>query len=487
MQVGLPAGEEIIDNVFRPDTLKTPEFRPRDNSAGTPSELHSQDAWTDAQCAEKMKESSVFAWGPSDALRPNCPPVARGDGVWLYGPNEEKYLDWSAGAVCSNLGNSMPEPVKEAIKEQMDSIPFVYGDLAVTTARAKLSSLLADICPGDLNAFLFASGGAEANECALRLARRYTGRYKIMSRYRSYHGGTTSTLAMTGDPRTWASDTQTTGFVKMADPFPFSYSWGATAEEAAQASVTALHEQILLEGPEAIAAIFLESVTGANGWLLPHPTYMQGVRALCDEYGIVMICDEVMCGFGRTGTLFGFQNFPGVVPDMFTFAKGVSAAYLPLSGVAMTDQMFDFFRTNPPAYGSTYSAHPMACATGYAVIKYILDNEIPAHVKKMESVLGAGLQRLVDKRVSAKQARVIGLAGGIDIAGINGDSIMHMHQTNDAVNYLKKNLRDNGLITLMRGHHLHCTPPLIINEAEINQGIDILDNCLEDLDKYLGV
>mmetsp|Transcript_19768 Transcript_19768/g.31399 ORF Transcript_19768/g.31399 Transcript_19768/m.31399 type:complete len:516 (+) Transcript_19768:29-1576(+) len=485
IQVGLPSSAEHIDQVFKHDYIPIPELKFKDNTSGQPSKLHDKESWSKAEVDEALEANCVFAWGPSNALRNACPTMVRGDGVWLYDNADKKYLDWSAGAVCSNLGNSMPKEVKEAMQEQMEAAPFVYGDLAVTEVRAKLCALLADISPGDLNGFIFASGGAEANECALRMARRYTGRYKIMSRYRSYHGGTTSTLAMTGDPRTWATDTQTTGFVKIPDPFPFSYSWGGDSETAAKKALDALHEQILMEGPESIAAIFMESITGSNGWLLPHPTYMQGVRALCDEYGILMVADEVMTGFGRTGQLFGFQNFPGVIPDMFTFAKGVSGAFQPLSGVGMSDKIFDFYRTNAPAYGSTYSGHPIPVACGYAVVKYILENDIPGHAKKMEATLAEGLARLVATHKSAKQARVIGLAGGVDIAGLDGSSLMKMHQTHPAAGYFKNRLKEEGLITLVRGHHMHCTPPLIISESEITTGIDILDKCFGDLDAFL--
>eukprot|EP00468_Gymnochlora_sp_CCMP2014_P003821 CAMPEP_0167759014 /NCGR_PEP_ID=MMETSP0110_2-20121227/10790_1 /TAXON_ID=629695 /ORGANISM="Gymnochlora sp., Strain CCMP2014" /LENGTH=506 /DNA_ID=CAMNT_0007645357 /DNA_START=52 /DNA_END=1572 /DNA_ORIENTATION=+ len=485
VQVGLPASKQGMDKVFRPDIVPFPEFNPIDNTSGVPSKLHNKKVWSKEDIDISLKDNCVYAWGPSDELREACPTVKKGEGVWLYDVEDRKYLDWSAGAVCANLGNSMPLEIKEAITEQMETAPFVYGDLAVTEVRAKLCSLLADISPGDLNGFIFANGGAEANECAIRMARRYTGRYKILSRYRSYHGGTTSTLAMTGDPRTWATDTQTTGFSKIMDPFPFLYSWGDNAEEASKQALNALHEQILMEGPSSIAAIFMESITGSNGWLLPHPTYMQGVRALCDEYGILMICDEVMTGFGRTGKLFGFQNFEGVVPDMFTFAKGVTGAFMPLSGVGMRDSVFDYFRDNAPMYGSTYSGHPLPVACGYAVVKYILEKDIPGYAKSMESKLAEGLDYLVRKHPSMKQGRVIGLAGGIDLGNLEGNSLMHMHEVHPAVGFLKKRLRENGLITLVRGHHMHCTPPLIISEAEIKEGITILDSVFSELDALL--
>lgn len=258
----------------------------------------------------------------------------------------------------------------------------MYSDTASTDARAKLCSLLAEVFPGDLNGFYLASGGAEANEAAIRMARKYTGRQKIMTRYRSYHGATETTIAATGDPRSWVSDSHTSGIVKIADPFPFNFAWDDKDEEAgALRCLGALHDQIIQEGAHNIAAIMLEFITGANGWLKPHRVWTEGVRALCDKYGIVLIADEVMTGFGRTGTFFGFQQYEGVLPDIVTFAKGVSGAYIPMSGVALRQPLYEHFYNNPSGIGNTYSAHPVACAVAYATIKYTLDKDICGHVR----------------------------------------------------------------------------------------------------------
>jgi len=302
---------------YEPNTSQLPKFKPQDNSSGFHDKsLHAEKTWTPEQIDDAIRDNSVFSWGASDPLRKSTILAKRAEGVYIYDENDKQILDWSAGAVCSNLGHDMPQSIKDAVTKQMEELPFVYGDLYTTEIRARLCKLLGEISPADLNGFLFASGGSEANEAAIRLARRYTGRPKILSRARSYHGGSTASLAMTGDPRRWAVDAGVPGFVKIMDPFPFTFSWGDSEEEMVERSLGALHDQILTEGPEQIAAIFLESITGANGWMLTPTAYMQGVRALCDRYGILLVCDEVMTGFGRTGHMFGFQNFEGVVPDM---------------------------------------------------------------------------------------------------------------------------------------------------------------------------
>ena len=403
------AAAPTLDQTWQPNPNRTfPAFHPVDNtdqSASIDMDRHARASWPQEEVAQAMKANSVFSWGASDPLRESCLHVDRAEGVYLYDHDGKKYIDWSAGAVCTNLGHTVPQRIQDAIAKQIKDCAFVYGDLASHDARARLCGLLGEVAPGDLNGFLFASGGSEANEAAIRMARRYTGRQKIMSRYRSYHGGSSSSLAMTGDPRTWAVDAGMPGFVKMHDPFPFNFEWDSDPEKASLKCLDALHDQILFEGPGSIAAIFLEAVTGANGWLKAPQSYMQGVRALCDQFGILLVSDEVMNGFGRLGTMFGFQQYEGVMPDMFTFAKGVTSAYLPLSGVGMRDHVFDHFRTNPVGYGSTYFAHPVACAAGYETVKHIIETDLVSHVKKMEAVMERELAELVEAHPSAKQAR----------------------------------------------------------------------------------
>jgi len=340
--------------------------------------------------------------------------------------------------------------------------------------------------PGDINGFIFPSGGAEANECAIRMARRFTGRNKIISRPRSYHGGTGSTLNMTGDSRRWFADNQSVGFLKMADPFPLNFKWDPTDEAAGwQRSLDCLHDQIILEGPETIAAIFLESISGANMWLKPSPEWMQGVRALCDRYGILLVIDEVMTGFGRTGKMFGFEHYPGVIPDIVTFAKGITSSYIPLSGVGVRDHIFDYFRKTPLGYGATYIAHPVACAAAYETVKHIMDIDLVSHVQKMEGVMIEEMDKLAKKHPSIRQARMYGLAGGFDLADKNGDFLMWPHEVSEGVSLLKQRFKEEGVVTIVRGHFVHCTPPLVITPEEIRDGFERLDRCMNTMDDWI--
>jgi len=464
-----------------------PEFKPKDNTLGKPDfAKHNKEAWSQAEIDDAMRAHSMYTWGASIPMFESSIPVDRVENIYMYEKSGKRYIDWSSGAVCTNLGHTMPESIKKAITDQMNKIPFVYGDLAYHEPRARLCSLLAEVSPGDLNSFIFASGGAEAIECAIRMARRFTGRQKIISRYRSYHGATSGSLSTTGDFRRWSIDGYTTGFVKMMDPFPFNFKWGENEEQAVERCLNSLHEQIVCEQAESVAAVFLEPITGTNGWLVPPPSFLQGVRALCDKYGILLVCDEVMSGFGRTGQMFGFQNSPGVVPDMITFAKGVTAAYLPLSGVGMRQHIFDFYKTNPVGYGNTYFAHPLPVVTAYSTIKYLLENNILGHVKSMEAVMTEELSKLTQKHACVKQARCIGLASGFDMQDKHGNLIVPMHGYNDAIALFKKRLREVGIVTMVRGHFVHCCPPLIIKPEQIREAFGLISQALSSVDEYIA-
>jgi len=296
-------------NDYTPNVVSTiPKFHPKDNSTGTVDMArHKLAKWPVEEIKEAVTDAQIYAWGPTNFAKDRSVNVDRAEGIYVYDHSGKRYVDWCSGAMCSNLGHTMPEDIKKAIFDQIESVPFVYGDTMSSDIRARLCQLMKEISPGDLNGFFFTSGGAEANESAFNIARRFTGRPKIMSRYRSYHGGTPGALAATGDPRTWGVDHTQTGFVKMMDPFPFNWSWDENCEEkAAERCLGALHDQILFEGPHKIAGIILEMITGANGWLKMNQTFMQGLRSLCDQYGIMLISDEVMQGFGRSGKMFGF-------------------------------------------------------------------------------------------------------------------------------------------------------------------------------------
>eukprot|EP01134_Creolimax_fragrantissima_P005733 CFRG5733T1 len=460
-----------------------PPFKPRDNSTGkVDMAKHSQAEWDPSETLNAMEDSALFSWSSQKASLDSAVHVKDTKGIYWYGHNGKKYVDWASGAVCSNLGHTMPQPIKDAIIKQMNSVPFVYSDTGVVDIRGRLCALLAELSPADINGFLFASSGAEANEGAIRLAREYTGRNKIMSRYRSYHGGTTATLNLTGDPRKLSVDPFSVGFVKMLDPCPHNFEWDSDPDIAATKCLGALQEQILTEGSQTIAAIYLESIVGSNGWLFPSKKYMHGVRALCDKYGILMVVDEVMTGFGRTGTMFGFQHYDGVVPDMYTFAKGATGAFAPLSGIGVRQHLMDHFKTNPTKYGSTYSAHPMGCAVAYATIKHIIESDLCEHVQRMGIVMQEEIGNLVKSHQSVKGGRAIGIAGGFDLSGTDGNFLMGMHEQTNALSVLKQHMLREGIVTIYRGNFVHCCPPLVINEEELRDGFARVNRALDAFD-----
>jgi len=274
-----------------------------------------------------------------------------------------------------------------------------------------------------------------------------------------------------------------TGFVKIFNPQPLGFTWGNTDEEANHLCLQALEEQIMLEGPASIAAIMLESVVGAGGVLVPPVGYMQGVRALCDKYDILLILDEVMAGFGRTGELWAFEHFDGVVPDIVTSAKGLTGAFLPMSLVGVREKIRQWFLTNPLGWGATYQAHPVAVACAYECVEFTLKNQLPQRAKKLQSVMLEEIDKLVRKHASVKQGRAIGLFGCLDLQGPDGRAIQPLTGPSPpSIMSFRKALRENGLMSLFRPPLLHCCPPLIIEEAELRDGFKRLSAALVMLD-----
>jgi 4-aminobutyrate aminotransferase-like enzyme len=276
-------------------------------------------SWTSEKLNHSRQENPfMMTWVPGKA-RDAVPNMTHGSGVYLYDDTGKEYLDWTSQAVCANLGHDVPQAVIDATAYQMARLPFTYGGIGVTEVRTRMNQLMTEILPGDLRAAVFPSSGAEANEAGIMMARRFTGRQKIISWYRSYHGATANAGAATGDLRRWYGSDNVPGFVKAFNPFPLFFNHGgamASEEERVQSALAMLEEQILNEGPDQIASIMMESIVGAGGCLIMPKGYMQGIRAICDKYGILMHMDEVMVGFGRTGKLFGFQNYDGVLPDI---------------------------------------------------------------------------------------------------------------------------------------------------------------------------
>merc|ERR550532_3899625 len=331
--------------------------------------------------------------------REDLPILTRGEGVYLYDSTGKEYMDMTSQAVCANMGYTIDEAVRKAVAQQMDELPYAYPGLAMTQIRARLCSLMAEITPGDINGFLFPLGGSEANEGAMRIARRYTGKFKIMSAMRSYHGGTTGPLAATGDFRTRFVGEQP-GFVKFFSPHALRFSTGDSDEVATNQCLRMLEEQIISEGPETIAAIMLETIVGANGVFLHPSGYMEGVRALCDKYGILLILDEVMSGFWRTGPLFAFQHFRGVVPDLITSAKGLTSSILPLGMIGMRQPIMDYFEANPLGWGATYANHPVLLRCAYEVLRRNCQQGMDRKVSAIEATMFEEVDGLVARHPS---------------------------------------------------------------------------------------
>jgi taurine---2-oxoglutarate transaminase len=427
---------------------------------------------------EACLRHSLYSWSANGKINPL--PVARAEGLYLYTPEGKRILDFNSQLMSVNIGHGHPKVIK-AMKDQLDTLIFSYPGTA-TEVRARLSLKLAAMVPGDLNVFFYALGGAEANENAIRAARQYTGRFKILSRYRSYHGGTNAMLQLTGDPRRWANEPGMPGVIRVMDPHPYTYSFGDNEEEVVKNNLTYLEEVIMYEGPQTIAAMVIETVTGSNGILPPPKGYLQGLRALLDKYGILLICDEVMCGWGRTGKLFAFEH-AGIIPDIVTMAKGLTSSYFPLGVMAMRDKIAAHFKDNVFWGGLTYNAHPVGLATALAVIEVLEEENLVENSARMGEVMRVHMEAMKAKHRSVGAVRSIGLFGIVEIVkNTRGDRIAPYNGSHPAMGALAKFLLDNGLFTIFRWDNFMCNPPLTIDEATLKEAFEIIDRGLEITD-----
>jgi taurine--2-oxoglutarate transaminase len=400
-------------------------------------------------------------------------PVARAQGVHFWTPEGKRYIDFNSQLMCVNAGHGHPVIIK-AIQDQAATLAYANPFMA-TEPRARLGARLAAITPGDLEVFFFTNGGAEANENAIRIARAVTGRHKIMARYRGYHGGTAGALTLTGDPRRWAAEPGIPGVIHVLDPYHGLQRGWDTAEQ----SLAYLEEVIELEGPKHIAAFILETISGTNGILVPPDGYLQGVRALCDKYGILLICDEVMAGMGRTGKMYAFEH-DDVVPDLVTLAKGLTSSYFPLGAMGMRDKIADHFRKNVFWGGLTYNSHPVGLATAEAVLKVMLDEGMIENAVRLGHVMRSEMDRLQAKHPSIAEGRNIGLFGMMDVRkNSKGEPLAPYNGSHPAMNALAKFFKDEGLFTFVRWSSFTCNPPLCITEAQLLEGFAIIDRGLD--------
>ncbi|MCD8216741.1 MAG: aminotransferase class III-fold pyridoxal phosphate-dependent enzyme [Clostridiales bacterium] len=415
----------------------------------------------------------------------NAIPVERADGIYFWDYNGKRYYDMSSQLANVNLGYGNKDII-EAVQKQVEVLPYIAPAFA-SGPRSELAKMLIDLAPDNMGKVLFTCGGSDANEAAIYAARTFTGKNKILSRYRSYHGSTLGSGNLSGDPRRFALERPAaTGFLKFYDPYvyrskiPFRDDAEASAHYLEQ-----LEEQIQYEGPDQIAAIEVESVTGANGVIIPPDGYLQGLRALCDKYGILLICDEVMAGFGRTGTMFAFEHW-GIKPDIISFAKGVTCGYVQLGGIIMSREIADYFKDKTFLYGLTYSGHSLACAAGVAAVNYYREHHILEHVNEVGKVFGELLESMKEKHRSVGDVRYIGLFGAVELMKDREKKIPlvpYGYDENATMARIQTLLKERGFSAFGRENNINITPPLIITEEELREGFEILDEVLTIVDE----
>lgn len=435
---------------------------------------------TGMEVQELDKQYVMHSWSKQGA---GLIPVEKAEGIYIWDYDGNKYADMSSLLVCANLGHNNRE-IAEAIKEQADKMCFMAPAYA-TEPKSKLAQLLIEISEDNMAKVFFTNGGAESNENAIKMARMVTGRSKIFSRYRSYHGATIAASNASGDWRRFASEIGgSNGFIKFIDPYTYKDGFDKEDEEkASQYYLRLLEDQIHYEGPNMIAAIIMESITGANGILIPPKGYMEGVRELCDKYGILMICDEVMSGFCRTGKMFAFQHF-NVKPDIVTFAKGVTCGYVQLGGVIVSKQIAEYFTENVFQCGLTYSGHTLACAAGVASVSYYLEHDMCNYVNKVGKILGDFLDEMVEKHPCVGEARHVGLFTALEIVKNKEtrEPMVPYGVANTIMPSIMAELKKRGFSTFGRENNINICPPLIITEEELNQYLPILDEVLTWVD-----
>jgi taurine--2-oxoglutarate transaminase len=425
------------------------------------------------------RKHTIFEWSAQSKVDPI--PVARSEGIYFWTPEGKRFIDFNSQLMCVNVGHG-DRRVVEAIQRQAAQLAYANPFMA-TEPRARLGAKLAEIAPGDIDVFFFTNGGAESVENAIKIARSVTGRHKILARYRSYHGGTAGAMTLTGDPRRWANEPGLAGVVHVLDPYHGIERGWDTAEQ----SLAMLDEVIQLEGPGTIAAFILEPVTGTNGILIPPEGYLKGVRDLCTRHGILMICDEVMSGFGRTGEWFAVNHW-NVVPDLLTMAKGLTSAYVPLGAVGMRREIAERFRDKPFPGGLTYNSHPLACAAALATIAVYEEDDLIANAKRMGEVMRSIHLDLEERHPSVGATRSIGLFGIVELVRDprTRQPLAPFNGTSEEMMALGRFFRQEGLYTFLRWHSFFTNPPLTITEKEMREAFAIIDRGLDITDKATG-
>jgi len=437
---------------------------------------------TGQEVKEKDLQYNLHSWSKQGNLNPI--PVAKSEGIYFWDYDGKRYIDMSSQLVNMNLGHGN-QAIIAAIKEQAEKLCFIAPSYAVES-RSILAEKLIALMPDNIGKVFFTNGGADANENAIKMARMFTGRNKVFSRYRSYHGSTFGAGNLTGEPRRYPLEPGIPGFVKFFDPYIYRESIQfESPEKAAAYYVAKLREQIIYEGSNNVAAIVLETVTGSNGVIIPPDGYLQGVRKICDDYGIMMICDEVMAGFCRTGKMFAFEHW-NVKPDIVSFAKGITCGYVPLGGVAVSKEIAAYFNDNTLLCGLTYSGHPLACAAGVAALNYYQEADILGNVQKTGKLLGDILDGFKAKHACVGDVRYIGLFSAIELVKdkeTREPLVQYGTDPEGIMGRIIKMLVQKGFITYSHENMILVAPPLIITAEQMMEAMAIMDEVLAAVDR----
>ena len=428
----------------------------------------------------------LHSWSVRSAIDPI--PVAGAEGRYFWDFDGKRYLDFASQLVNVSIGHQHPKVIA-AIKEQADRLTTI-GPMMANEKRSELARLLAEVTPGDLTMSFFTNGGAEANENAIKLARWYTGRPKIVARYRSYHGATAGAISATGDPRRWPAEPGVPGVARILDPYTYRCPAGHPDPCPVCTGAPHLEEILQYEGPENVAAVIMETITGTNGVIPPPPGYLQSVREVCDRHGILLILDEVMAGFGRTGKWFACEHWD-VVPDIITLAKGINSGYVPLGAMTVSEKVADWVRDKYFAGGLTYSGHPLACAAGVASIEAFREEGIVENSAEMGEVLGDGLAALADRHESIGEVRGLGLFYGIELVKDREtrEPLVPFNASGESFAPMAKIARaalDRGLYLMTHWNVIIVAPPLTITREELDEGLSLLDEALRLLERAVA-
>jgi len=439
----------------------------------------SAERMTGEEIVRLSRQHTLFPWAAQAAVDPL--PIDHGEGVYVYTTDGRRILDFNSQLMSVNVGHG-ERRIVEAMSEQALRVAYVNPSL-VTEARARLGAKLAEILPGDLDVVFFTVGGAEAVENAIMLARHVTGRHKILARYRSYHGSTAGAMALTGEPRRWPNEPLISGVYRI----PETHRWGEPEPRPVDELLRDTERVVQYEGPHLIAALVVESVVGTNGVLVPPDGYLAGLREICDRHGILLVADEVMAGFGRTGRWFAIDHW-GVVPDLMTMAKGITSAYAPLGALAMRRHVADVMQDRFYSSGLTYSAHPVSLAAALATIRVYEEDGLIENARRMGEKMRAHHLDLLARHPSVGAVRNLGLFGLIELVR-SRDPYTPMTPyggTSDEMKAVARYLRDHGLFTITAMNGIHTNPPLCITEEQLAEGFAIVDGALDVADRMIA-